>query len=108
MGLRNHTILPPTSPLPISEVHPRKEFKAIWKELDPRIKHQLEEHYRILKREHFNSGKGKRRKKDKRFRFEGILKISLAPKILLFFGEIATPFAIFKTQQLATRQTRGI
>merc|ERR1712131_553020 len=47
-----------------------KEFKAIWKELDQRIKHQLEEHYRILKREHFNSGKGKRRKKDKRFRFE--------------------------------------
>merc|ERR1712156_470790 len=47
-----------------------KEFKAIWKELDQRIKHQLEEHFRILKREHFNSGRGKRRKKDARFRFE--------------------------------------
>ena len=57
--------------------YPQKEFKAIWKDLDPRIKHQLEEHYRILKREHFNSGRGKRRKKDARFRFEGILKIFL-------------------------------
>ena len=72
----------------INNEYPKKEFKAIWKDLDPRIKHQLEEHYRILKREHFNSGRGKRRKKDARFRFEGILKKISLVKIKFVFTQI--------------------